>query len=225
MKSIISIFIVCLLVVANVSAQDSTAVKQAAYTTVITQRANKIVAQLGIIDSTKFYKVQNIIVAQYRHLNKVHDSANAKIKALKVANTDKEIVVAGTAKIEADRMTLLNSFHQQYFTQLSKELSPEQVVKVKDGMTYNKVTVTYNGYTAMIPSLTADQKTKINDLLLEAREYAVDAESSEKKTEWFGKYKGKINNYLSAQGYDMKKEGLAWEERNKAAKLANQKQQ
>ena len=224
MKKIFSIFIVCLLVAAVAAAQDSSAAKQASYTTVITQRANKIVVQLGITDSTKFYKVQNIIVAQYRHLNTVHDSANAKIKALKVANTDKELVAAGVAKIEADRMAQLNSFHQQYFAQLSKELSAEQVIKVKDGMTYNKVTVTYNAYTAMIPSLTADQKTKINDLLVEAREYAVDAESSEKKTEWFGKYKGKINNYLSAQGYDMKKEGIAWDERIKAAKLANQKQ-
>jgi Protein of unknown function (DUF3826) len=224
MKSIISIFIVCVLGVASVFAQDSSATKQASYTTVITQRANKIVAQLGITDSIKFYKVQNIIVAQYRYLNAVHDSANAKIKALKAANSDKELVTAGIAKIEADRMTQLSGFHQQYFSQLSKELSAEQVIKVKDGMTYNKVTVTYNAYTAMIPSLTADQKTKINDLLVEAREYAVDAESSEKKTEWFGKYKGKINNYLSTQGYDVKKEGIAWDERIKAAKLANQKQ-
>jgi hypothetical protein len=41
----------------------------------------------------------------------------------------------------------------------------------------------------------------------------MDAESSEKKHAWFGKYKGKINNYLSAEGYDMKKEGIAWKER------------
>jgi hypothetical protein len=31
----------------------------------------------------------------------------------------------------------------------------------------------------------------------------------------FGKYKGRINNYLSAAGYDMKKEGEEWQKRIK----------
>jgi hypothetical protein len=41
--------------------------------------------------------------------------------------------------------------------------------------------------------------------LVEAREIAMDCGSSEEKHYWFGKYKGKINNYLSAEGYDLKK--------------------
>jgi len=57
----------------------------------------------------------------------------------------------------------------------------------------------------MIPQLSDEQKKKIFDWLVEAREYAMDAESSEKKHAWFGKYKGRINNYLSAEGIDMKK--------------------
>jgi hypothetical protein len=43
----------------------------------------------------------------------------------------------------------------------------------------------------------------------------MDAESSEKKHWWFGKYKGRINNYLSAQGYDLQKERKEWEEGRK----------
>jgi hypothetical protein len=65
----------------------------------------------------------------------------------------------------------------------------------------------------MILTLTPVQKDKIYNYLLEAREFAMDAESSEKKHAWFGKFKGKINNYLSSEGYDMKKEGIAWKER------------
>jgi len=30
-----------------------------------------------------------------------------------------------------------------------------------------------------------------------------------------GRYKGRINNYLSAQGYDMKKAGQEWQKRLK----------
>jgi hypothetical protein len=32
----------------------------------------------------------------------------------------------------------------------------------------------------------------------------MDAGTSKEKHAWFGKYKGKINNYLSAEGYNMK---------------------
>jgi len=49
--------------------------------------------------------------------------------------------------------------------------------------------------------------------LKEARELAIDAESSKKKHEVFGKYKGRINNYLSARGYDLVKEREAWYKR------------
>ena len=86
---------------------------------------------------------------------------------------------------------------------------------MKDGLTYNVVNVTYTAMLDMIPSLTPVQKEKIYNWLVEAREYAMDAESSEKKHWWFGKYKGRINNYLSAAGYDLKKEGDEWEKRRK----------
>jgi len=70
----------------------------------------------------------------------------------------------------------------------------------------------------MIPTLTEAQKKQIYAWLVEAREHAMDAESSEKKHAWFGKYKGRINNYLSAAGYNLKKEGEDWEKRKKTAK-------
>ena len=82
-------------------------------------------------------------------------------------------------------------------------------------MTYDVLHVTYNGYNNMILNLTEEQKKQIMTWLIEAREFAMDAESSDKKHAWFGKYKGRINNYLSAQGYNLKKEGEDWEKRIK----------
>ena len=87
-------------------------------------------------------------------------------------------------------------------------------------MTYGVVPITYKGYQAMIPNLTDAQKKQIWVWLVEAREHAMDAESSEKKHGWFGKYKGRINNYLSAQGYDLRKEGDDWQKRIKAEKAS-----
>ena len=83
-------------------------------------------------------------------------------------------------------------------------------------MTYGVVDVTYKAYCDMIPTLTAEEKEQIMVWLVEARELALDAESSNKKHETFNKYKGRINNYLSKRGYDIQKEREEWEKRVKA---------
>jgi hypothetical protein len=67
------------------------------------------------------------------------------------------------------------------------------------------VEVTYTAYQQQYPNLTEPQKAYILAQLIEAREHAMDAGSSKKKHAWFGKYKGRINNYLSAQGISAKK--------------------
>ncbi|MEP6675951.1 MAG: DUF3826 domain-containing protein [Ferruginibacter sp.] len=202
------------------SAQSSNAVKNDPpdYTTVINQRANKIVATLGIADSAKFYRVQNIITQQYRNLSAVHDSSNARSKAAKINNTDKDKATVAVKEIETGRDAALDKFHQQYIAKLSAELSADQVTKIKDGMTYNILPVTYKAYMEMLPTLTDVQKKQLYAWLEEAREHAIDAESSDKKHAVFGKYKGRINNYLSAQGIDMKKAGDEWQARIKAEK-------
>jgi hypothetical protein len=66
------------------------------------------------------------------------------------------------------------------------------------------VPVTYRAYLAQTPELTEAQKQQIMAYLVEARELAMDGGTSEEKHAVFRKYKGKINNYLSAQGYKLK---------------------
>ena len=105
--------------------------------------------------------------------------------------------------------------HEAFIAHLKEQLTETQIDKVKDGMTYNVFPITYTAYQDMLPNLTAEQKDKIYNWLKEARELAMDAGSSDKKHAVFGKYKGKINNYLSAAGYDMKKEGEEWQKRIK----------
>ena len=80
-------------------------------------------------------------------------------------------------------------------------------------MTYNVFPITYKAYQEEILTLTEAQKKQILIWLTEAREHAMDAESSDKKHAWFGKYKGRINNYLSAAGYDLKKKDRVGEKK------------
>ena len=83
-------------------------------------------------------------------------------------------------------------------------------------MTYGVVQITYNSYLDMLPTLTVEQKQTIMIHLVEARELAMDAGSSKEKHWWFVKYKGRINNYLSAQGYDLKKASQARNARSRS---------
>lgn len=189
--------------------------KDAAYTRTITSRAEKIVATLGISDSQKAQHITTIIAGQYRKLNAVYTERDAQIKLARQKELPKEKTDREIKNIESSTDKKIETLHLSFLSALSFELSPEQVTKVKDGMTYNVLNVTYDAFIDMIPALTGEQKAQIMAWLVEAREHAMDAESSEKKHWWFGKYKGRINNYLSAQGYDLQKERKEWEERRK----------
>lgn len=195
--------------------------KEAAYTKTITTRAQKIVTTLGIDKAAKAETVTQIIAGQYRSLNEEYTKRDALIKLAKEnLASQKELLAAKTKTIEVETATAVAKLQQNYIRQLRTELSEEQVTKVKDGMTYGVLPLTYAGYMDMLPNLTAEQKAQIMTWLLEAREFAMSAESSDKKHWWFGKYKGRINNYLSAAGYDLKKESEAWHKR-----LAERKEQ
>ena len=130
--------------------------------------------------------------------------------------------MAALKEQDEKKSTALTQLHNSFIAQLNKQLTAAQADKVKDGMTYNVFPITYKAYQEMIPSLTAVQKEKIYNWLKEARELAMDAGSSDKKHAVFGKYKGRINNYLSAEGYDVKREGEEWAKRLQAAKEAKQ---
>jgi hypothetical protein len=195
----------------SINVQD----KDAAYIKTITSRSEKIVATLGISDPSKANQITTIIAGQYSNLNSVYTERDEQIKIIKQKGLLKEAMDAEIKNAEASAAKKIEPLHAAFLSALSSKLSGEQVTKVKDGMTYNVVHVTYDAFVDMIPSLTQAQKDQIMAWLVEAREHAMDAESSEKKHWWFGKYKGRINNYLSAQGYDLQKERKEWEERRK----------
>lgn len=203
-------------------AQTTDADKAAQYTAVITKRADKIVAKLGIADSAKYKRVVGVIADQYRSINDLHDARNAKVKQIKDNTTiDKAAATSQVKALDDELEQKINALHVNYLSKLGKDLSTDQVDRVKDEMTYNILPLTYKAYLDEVLNLTETQKAQIKTWLIEAREHAIDAESSEKKHAVFGKYKGRINNYLSSQGYDMKKEGEEWQKRIKAAKPSN----
>ena len=189
-----------------------------AYTRVINQRADKIVAQLDISDPAKATQVRDLIADQYRHLGAIHDGLDARIAEAKKSPAPNSAAADAWTKVAQDQASLeLFGLHRQFVSRLAAELTPAQVDTVKDGMTYGVLQITYKAYQDMLPNLTDQQKTVILANLIEAREYAMDGGSSKQKHGWFGKYKGRINNYLSAAGYDLKQAEKDWAAQRKAA--------
>ena len=202
--------------------QNNAVTDKEAYTKTITERAAKIVANLGIADAKKTEKVTLIIRDQYSDLNDIYTVRDIQVKDIKEKNKDNKVERdSALAKENRAVEALLTKLHKKYIGKLSAQLSNEQVEGVKNGMTYGVLPLTYKAYQEEILTLTEDQKKQILIWLTEAREHAMDAESSDKKHAWFGKYKGRINNYLSAAGYDLKKEGAEWEKRRKAKTESN----
>lgn len=202
-------------------ASISTSAQNQDYQRVVTERAHKIVAALKLTDSTKFLKVRKLVADQYSNLNDIYTRRDDQINPIKKAASSRDSINLAVQAIDQKTTTAIDSLHPFFLSRLSKELNTQQVTAIKDGMTYGVLPITYNGYTEMIPELNAPQKDQIMKWLVEAREHAMDAESSEKKHAWFGKYKGRINNYLSGAGYDLKKAGADWEKRRNAAKAVS----
>jgi hypothetical protein len=182
------------------------------------QRADKIVATLGLNDAAKLARVRDAIAAHYQGVNAIDDSVDQRIKELKQpGSADKSAVDAEIKSVREQARPKLEAVHADFISQLARDLTPAQIDQVKDGLTYGVLPLTFRVYQEMLPNLTAEQKDQILAWLTEAREFAIDAGSSEEKHAWFGKYKGKINNYLAKAGYDMKQAEKELSARSKAA--------
>lgn len=183
-------------------------------------RSVKIINTLEITDSGKYNKVVEFLTNQYFNLNEIHDRSKESVAAIKSLQLSDEERNTRIKKEEEEKKVQLSKLHKGFIAQLQTSLSDDQIERIKDGMTYRVVPITYSAYQDIILTLTTEQKEKIYNWLKEARELAMDEGSSEDKHKVFGKFKGRINNYLSAQGYDMKKEEKAWQERIKEQKAS-----
>lgn len=171
--------------------------RDSAYVETIKARAQKIVDGLGLMDVQRAENVRNIIANRYFLLNDIH------------SKYDKNQQDARDAE--------LYKHHFELASALALYLTEEQIDAVKDGMTFGRLKRDYQATQDMIPSLSEYEKKQVLIWLREAREYAMDAADSKGKHFWFDKYRGRTNNWLSARGYDLKKERENWMKRTAAS--------
>jgi hypothetical protein len=213
-----------LAVFATSAAELDTKGRDPKYVENIVERSKKIVDNIEAVDKQAAVKVTNIIANRYFKLNDIYERRDSLVKAAKAdphLSFDARNAAIANAQNEKDAAIYKTYFG--FLSELSIYCSDSQMNAVKDGMTFGVLMVTYNSTLDMIPSLKDEEKKQIMAWLVEAREYAVNAESSHKKHEAFGKYKGRINNYLSARGYNLVKEREAWYKRIKEREAAAKK--
>lgn len=169
------------------------------------QKAAKIMDKLSLDNDSIRENIQIVVTNRYLELREIHQNYDER---------NKKIEGSGLSKKEKD-MELERSYYQYnsdlyrsrfgYVAWLSFYLNDRQVETVKDAMTYNLYHVRYNDFMDLLPNLTEAEKKRVHHWLIEAREFSMDFETPRKMRQMFTKYRGRINNYLSAQGYDLRK--------------------
>ncbi len=213
-RFIFTALLLTIVVFANAKSNGS---EEDEYTKVIRGRADKIVDEMTFSCNDLKTRVRDLIMDHYRFLNGAEESRNADVA--KIRETYAENKELRNAKIDlrkAEQELKIRDHHFAFNSELKLLISEEQIDQIKNGLTYNVCPNTYAAFQDMIQNLKPKEKEQIHIWLLEAREHAIDGGSSKEKHGWFGKYKGRINNYLSKQGYDLNKLSEDWHERMRA---------
>lgn len=193
-----------ILVIPSLASESS---EEMEYRRAIEARSERIVETLDLASRERHARVVQIVAEQYRALRDAHAKRDAKL----------EQATGNKQPVKDHSFQEVVTLHRRFLGRLAAELTAQQVVQIKDGMTYGVAPNTFKAYCELLPDLTEEQKRVILANLLEAREHAMDAGSSKEKHGWFGKYKGRINNFLSSHGYDLKQAERDLAQRRQAA--------
>jgi hypothetical protein len=167
------------------------------------QRAGKIVGSLQLADAALADRLTTSLAQHYAALQNVHRQWDEALRGAR-ASAEPSAVRPAEQAARDTATARQTELHYAFFARLGAELAPAEVEAVKDGMTYGVLPLTLGVYERMFPELRPEERIQLRAWLLEAREHALTAGSSEEKHGWFGKYKGRINNYLSKAGYNLK---------------------
>ena len=166
----------------------------------VEKRASEWVSSLGLNDSAKATRVQQVIST---HLKAVRDWHNSH-PGTDVPETDPQTgkKLNGLERQFIADSAMPKSVHEDLMAGLRKDLTEEQVEAILDKYTIGKVAFTMGGYRAIVPDLTNEEEAVILGYLKQAREEAVDYKGAKLISMVFEKYKTKCEQYLNSNGRD-----------------------
>jgi hypothetical protein len=176
----------------------------------IDARADSVVKNLNIDDSTKATRVHDSITTFLTAIHQWHQQNDARLKQLGKTGGEE------SDQIQAERHTI----HDAFLAKLSADLTPDQIDTVKEKLTGGQMMATYRNYPEIVPDLTDQEKAKVLETLKQGREEAMDSGSRTERIAIFKKYKGQINNYLNANGHHVAQDYKDFGKTQKAKKSA-----
>ena len=188
------------------------------------KRTAPILKDLKLGDSALETRVRAVLAPHFQALTAWHAANDAALKSLWTAwaearstgNKDEAAAAKVGEKIDAVYATFRPQ-HDAFLTALATQLSPAQVIAVKDSLTKSPgLQRTYDAYLEMVPRFTDADKAFIREKLTVAREQAMDALTNKEKAELFKRQKIQVQTYMNEHGYDYEKSYVAWIEKNKA---------
>lgn len=196
----------CLLALATLAIPPSPAIAQPtaptpvvaedpAFNAVAERRASGMMATLDLADAARAARVKQHIVNFMIALKNIHEGKNPP---------------SGEARTQA-----LTRVRSDLYSALEAErLSAEQQVVVKNGLSANHFKINYDAFLNLIPRLTDEEKAYLHAQLATGFDEAVILNDGTAKGAVFHKIRGRINNYLSQRGYDLKQLSQERNERN-----------
>jgi hypothetical protein len=175
------------------------------------RRATEALKVLALHNPAKEKAVHEMIVDYVPTLMTWQDAHAGRIKDLwaqwhKARSEEKDQAKADGVMVHLDAVyATFRPQHEAFWTKLGTVLTAEQVEKVKNRYTADKTPVTYNAYLAIFPHLTDQQKAFALAQLKQAREEALDAASMSEKSDFYKKYKVKIEAQFEREGINTRK--------------------
>lgn len=174
--------------------------EEALFEASIERRAAKTVGEMKLDDAAKAERVKERFKRHFRDLH-AWDVAHGKERTelFKALRKDKE-----NAELRAKYDALiapLMATQKSFFDEMNAELTPEQVDAIRENLVGGRYDHNIRGYKAEYPDLPPEAWQKVVAMWQQAREEAMPLDNKEAKNEVFEIYKGRVNNWLSQQGY------------------------
>lgn len=189
----------------------------------IQKRAAEWVGKLELTDSEKQQRVIKIVADQLRTTRDWHNEHPFTTVPEGINPANGKPLSKGDRQFIADT-AIPPTVRQQFLAALAVELTPEQIITIKDQFSEGKVAFTMKGYYAIVPNLTDEEARVIRGFLEEARELALDVKvRSDMTNAAFEIYKTKAEQYLNSNGRNWKEMYSAYTKKlrdEKAAKAA-----
>lgn len=167
--------------------------------------SNRVMQKLALSDKWQAEQVRNLLAFQYQKMDEIYAAKQLQTAEMEQASLNEVEKEKRAVQIWEESKGALDKQRDKLFEKLTLLLDDAQIELVKNEMTDQGFNKELARFEELLPSLTPEHKAVIVAYLKEGRENALNVLTNRERNQWFAKYRGRANNYLSKQGYDLRK--------------------